>query len=668
MKSNWQNIINLKIMRAAKYFFFPICLFLATGIFAQIAPAIQWQKCLGGTGDDLAYSIQQTSDGGYIVAGSSSSNNGDITGHHDYGIVVDRNGISHYVTGLDYWVVKLSSSGTIEWQKCLGGRGYDEAYSIRQTRDGGYIVAGETNSTDGDVTGTHPGRLDYWVVKLNNTGSIEWQKTLGGIEDEEARSIQQTNDGGFIVAGWADSNDGDVSGNHVGTPDYWVVKLSSTGTIEWQKCLGGNGGDQPYDIQQTSDSGYIVAGATNSSDGDVIGYHPLPNGSNAKVDAWIVKLNSSGNIEWQNCMGGSDVDIAQSIQQTTDGGYIVAGTSSSTDGDAAGNSPDTEYWVVKLNNSGIIQWQKKIGGTNNDPGSSPNQAAQSIQQTSDGGYIVTGWSNTNGGDVTGNHGGYDYWAVKLNGTGTIEWQKSLGGSGDEFPFAIHQTVDGGYILAGQSNSHDNDVSGNHDGTNAVRDFWVVKLSPDAVLPLRLISFTGILENNSTKLNWKTTNEINTKDFIVEKSADAVSFSTTGKVNAQTSSAIIHSYIYSDNTLSPGSNYYRLKMEDLDGRFTYSKVVRINNNDRYEIIIAPNPALTDATISFNLRQKQKARISIYDIAGRLVKILADAELQAGTHKLSWDAKDNKGNNVAAGIYILRVSTKGYDVTKKIVFEK
>ncbi|MBK5286119.1 MAG: hypothetical protein JJE25_12025, partial [Bacteroidia bacterium] len=152
--------------------------------FAQ-APAIQWQKCLGGTGDDRANSIQQTSDGGYIVAGSALSNDGDVTGQHGYG---------------DYWVVKLDSFGTLQWQKCLGGDTMDYASSIIQTSDGGYIVAGHTRSNNGDVTGNH-GSMDYWIVKLNSTGNLQWQKCFGGTSDDRASCIRQTNDGGYIVAG-----------------------------------------------------------------------------------------------------------------------------------------------------------------------------------------------------------------------------------------------------------------------------------------------------------------------------------------------------------------------------------------------------------------------------------------------------------------------------------
>ncbi|MGB3074225.1 MAG: hypothetical protein WBB36_02835, partial [Chitinophagales bacterium] len=198
--------------------------------------------------------------------------------------------------------LRAQSPSSIEWQKCLGGSGYEIAKSVQQTSDGGFIVAGYTESTDGDISGNHGGS-DYWVVKLDSHGVMEWQKCLGGSYYEFAHSVQQTTDKGFIVAGYSSSNDGDVSGNH-GDYDYWIVKLDSTGTMEWQKCLGGSKYDAAHSIQQTSDGGFIVAGETGSTIGDVSGNH-------GSGDYWVVKLDGSGNIEWQKCLGGNDYDVAQ---------------------------------------------------------------------------------------------------------------------------------------------------------------------------------------------------------------------------------------------------------------------------------------------------------------------------------------------------------------------
>ena len=286
------------------------------------------------------------------------------------------------------------------FSKCLGGSDYDEAHSIWQTSDGGYIIAGYTNSNDGDVSGNH-GRGDYWIVKLDRKGNIIWQKCLGGSDYDEAQSIQQTSDGGFIVAGSTWSNNGDVTGKHGSSEefDYWIVKLNGTGNIAWQKCLGGSADDVAFSIQQTADAGFIVAGVTSSNNGDVTGKY-------GGTDYWIVKLDSTGNITWQKCLGGSADDAAFSIQQTADTGFIVAGVTSSNNGDVTGNHGGTDCWIVKLSNTGYIQWRKCLGGSHND-------WALSIQQTSDSGFIVAGYTRSNNGDVTGNHGESDYWIVKF---------------------------------------------------------------------------------------------------------------------------------------------------------------------------------------------------------------------------------------------------------------
>ena len=415
-------------------------LFFSSQSIAQ-APDIEWQKCLGGIGFDYVNAIQQTTNGGFIVAGHTNSTDGDVAGNHG---------------GNDAWVVKLDNAGAIQWQKCLGGTDADYAYSIQQTSGGGYIVAGITVSTDGDVAGNH-GNEDAWVVKLDNAGAIEWQKCLGGTSYDAVYSIQQTSDEGYIVAGITRSNNEDVAGNHGGY-DAWVVKLDNAGAIEWQKCLGGTSYDEATAIQQTT-GGFIVAGYTASTDGDVAGNH-------GSYDAWIVKLDNAGAIEWQKCLGGTESDQSSSIQGTTDGGYVVAGNTISTDGDVAGNHGSYDAWVVKLDNAGVIQWQKCLGGTESDLGSS-------IQEITDGGYILAGSTYATDGDVAGNHGGNDAWVVKLDNVGTFQWQKCLGGTNYEEARSIQQTSDGGYIFAGPTKSNDGDVSGNHGG---IYDVWVVKLS------------------------------------------------------------------------------------------------------------------------------------------------------------------------------------------------
>ena len=298
-----------------------------------------WQKRFYGVENAEASSIQQTSDGGYIVAGR--------TGRYE------RNSWGDFSIVYNAWVVKLNARGNIVWQKNFGGSREDTANSIQQTKDGGYIFAGMTSSADGDVTGNHEDG-DIWVVKLNASGNIMWQKSFGDSGWNTANFIQQTSDDGYIFAGYTLPSAADYN-------EAWIVKLNASGDIEWQKHLGGSGGDEANSIQQTDDGGYIFAGYTTSNDGDVVGVHGLG-------DLWIVKLNASGDIVWQKCFGGSAWDYANSIQQTNDGGYIVAGSTYSTGSDMTDNHDNRYSLVVKLNASGNIVWQEYFSDRGYDDG------------------------------------------------------------------------------------------------------------------------------------------------------------------------------------------------------------------------------------------------------------------------------------------------------------
>ena len=456
MKQNLSAVL-FTILRQScqKYWIFIcfFCLFFPAINLPGQAPPIQWQKGLGGSGVEWPDFFQMTADGSYIAAGTTDSNDGDVSGWHG---------------GSDIWVVKLSQTGVIQWQRCLGGSGDEVVVSIQQTTDGGYIVFGTTTSTDGDVSGWHAGYdiidgnplPDYWVVKLDNGGAIQWQKCLGGSGGEYIffyhhpnHPIQQTTDGGYIIIGTTRSNNGDVFGWHPGydfngpVTDCWVVKLNNVGAIQWQTCLGGSGMDGGNSIYQTPDGGYILAGSVTSNNGDASGNH-------GSSDGWIVKLNSAGAIQWQKCLGGSSGEDAYFIQLTLDGGYIIAGYTSSNNGDVSGWHGTTDIWLVKLSGTGIIQWQKCLGGSSYDE-------VRSIQETTDGGSIIAGHTASNNGDISGFHGLYDIWLVKLSPSGVIQWQKCLGGTADDDVQWIQKTPDGGYIFAGSAASNDGDVSGWH---------------------------------------------------------------------------------------------------------------------------------------------------------------------------------------------------------------
>lgn len=418
-------------------------LLVAGHVCAQVAPAIEWQRSLGGAANEYGNCIELTADGGYIIAGATQSTDQDVTGNHgDY----------------DAWVVKLDDEGEILWQKALGGTGNDGAYAIHPTLEGGYIMAGSTWSNDGDVTGNH-GIVDAWVVKLDALGNIQWQRALGGSGFEEASSIRQRPEGGYFMAGTASSWDGDLVGSPGVSNNAWFVKLDTLGNIQWQRVAGGSYAESAYGIDRTGDGGYIAAGFTFSSDGDILG------GNHGNGDAWVVKLYD-GYIEWETTLGGSAEDRAEKVQQTPDGGFIVCGSTNSEDGDVSGYHGHGDAWVVKLSNLGYISWQKTLGGDGPDNG-------YDIVQTSDGGYLLTGLSDIG---LVNSPVGWDAWVVKLDAAGDLLWQKPMGGSDYDAGSTVRETPDGGSIMLGHSRSSDGDVSGSLGG----QDIWVVKLGSDAV--------------------------------------------------------------------------------------------------------------------------------------------------------------------------------------------
>ncbi len=450
----------------------------------------------------------------------------------------------------------------LQWQKCFGGINDEVANCVRKTTDGGYIACGKNSFNNGDVTGNH-GFGDFWVVKMSATGSLEWQKSLGGTGDDIASSIIQTSDGGYIVTGYTSSDDGDVTGLHgLLSDDYWVVKLTSTGTISWQKCYGGGGSERATAIQQTTDGGYIVAGYSNSPvSGDITVHHGLD-------DIWVIKITSTGALTWEKSFGGTGVDVANAIQQTTDGGYIVAGYSDATNGDVTGNHGFTDFWVVKINSSGVITWQKSLGGTDED-------RAMSVVQAADGGYVVVGQTQTNNnGDVSGKHALIDAWVVKLNSSGSLQWQKCLGGGFNDIAASVIQASDGNFIIAGQTNSTDGDIAGSH-GAN---EFWVVKVSSSGGLTWQKC-YGGFMDE------WaKSIQEVAPNSYIV----CGLTYSTDGDVSGH----------------HGGQDMWIAKL---------GGTAAVNSVNATDIVISPNPATNSVTVS----GIDKVTIRAYNMFGQVV---------------------------------------------------
>jgi hypothetical protein len=288
--------------------------------------AIVWKKVLGGTGEDWATASVPTQDGGCVIAGYTTSFDKDVTGSHGAN---------------DIWVVKLNANGGIVWQKPLGGSGNERANSIIATSDGGYVIAGNTNSLNGDVKGIHALSIDMWVVKLNANGSLAWQKPLGGTADETGTSVAATADGGYVIAGSTISTDGDVNTANRGGYDIWIVKLNSVGTLSWQKTLGGSLNEEAISILPTTNGGYILAANTASNDGDIGSNH-------GSTDIWIATLDADLVVTDKRSLGGSTVELVHFMSATPDNGYLIAAEALSTDGDLQDNHGSYDMWLCKF--------------------------------------------------------------------------------------------------------------------------------------------------------------------------------------------------------------------------------------------------------------------------------------------------------------------------------
>lgn len=373
----------------------------------------------------------------------------------------------------DFWVVKLNSLGQINWQRTIGGTGSEVINKIASTSDGGVILGGTSNSNiSGEKMEDSRGLSDYWVVKLDQTGTIEWQKTIGGTSTDGLQSISQTSDGGYILGGVSSSGiSGEKTENYRGnipSSDYWIVKLDATGMITWQRTYGGNNSDLLHTIKQTYDGGYIVGGESNSD----ISYDKSEN-SFGLEDYWILKLDQYGSIEWQKTIGGNGSDILKEIVESPNGNYFVGGYSESNfSGLKSENSRGlTDFWVIKLSSSGLIEWDKTFGGQQ-------AEFLYSLIENNVNELIVGGSSSSSisGEKNEDSRGLSDFWIFKLNASGNIIWQKTIGGSLADGDYSIIKATDNKFVLGGSSRSS---ISGEKtENCRGEADFWIVKINEE----------------------------------------------------------------------------------------------------------------------------------------------------------------------------------------------
>jgi hypothetical protein len=373
----------------------------------------------------------------------------------------------------DVWIVKLDAQGRKQWDSTLGGSNYDGATSVQQTADGGYIVGAQSNSpVSGDKTQANRGLVDYWIIKLDAQGTKQWDRTIGGDANDALLSVQQTPDGGYLLGGYSSSSaSGDKTKASRGKWDYWLVKLDSQGAKQWDQTVGGNRADSFSSLQQTADGGYLLGGY---SDSDISG--EKTQASHGSYDYWLVKLNEQGVKQWDRVLGGSESDYLQELHVTADGGALLAGSSySGASGDKSQpNLGQRDYWLVKVDVQGQKQWDQSYGTSRED-------YLAGLTPTMDGGWLF---------------GGSDYsiyWVMKLDALGARQWDRTLTtGSAATTLIRVRTAADGGYLLGGMTTSGvANDKSEPSQGGDLYGDYWVVKLAP-AVLANHLTTIGTFL--------------------------------------------------------------------------------------------------------------------------------------------------------------------------------
>ena len=349
---------------------------------------LQWSKTYGGSNDDRGNCIIQTSDGGYAILGQSSSNDGDLT---------ENSGSN------DYWIAKLDASGNLIWQKSYGFAGADVGITVLETNDSGYFLTGVLDVTASGGEGNtrsqnnrHAGG-DYWAIKLDASGDLIWSRYYGGGFTDTPYDAVETNDG-FIIVGSSDSDDVDIS-NNKGTYDFWVIKISTSGELIWERSYGGSEIDEARSIVRSGDGNFVIAGDTRSNDQDVSNLF-------GAADLWIIKIDPEGELIWEKTFGGSSFDVGRSIYRTQEDGFLISGSSRSADGDLASNNGQNDALIIKIDTNANLEYIQTVGGSNID-------FSYDAVELDNKNIVTTGESTSNDGDIPLNKGFSDLLLIKI---------------------------------------------------------------------------------------------------------------------------------------------------------------------------------------------------------------------------------------------------------------
>ena len=363
----------------------------------------------------------------------------------------------------DFWVLKLNRDGEIEWQRTIGGSGDDKGRAIIETRDGGFAVTGPSMSADGDGS-SNQGFHDHWLVKLDALGTIEWEQSFGFSGHDHSHSLFQTTDGGYFIGGYLDVTASEGAGNETislkhGVGEFWAQKLDANGQLQWRRYFGGSNNDRIYKVLATHDDNYLLVGSSESDDFDI-------SNTQGSYDVWLVKIDRQGNKLWERSYGGTGIDNGYGAVATIDGGYLIAGAAISDDGLISQPKGNSDAWLIKLDANGRVLWEKSYGGTGFDAAFDIAKAQQIATS-----YVVAGHTKSNDGDLTSNYGENDFWVFGIDQRGRLLFQKTLGGSGLDFAYGVAATADGKIVVVGETESSDFDLKSNRGG----KDLWIAKI-------------------------------------------------------------------------------------------------------------------------------------------------------------------------------------------------
>jgi hypothetical protein len=401
-------------------------------------PGVQWQQSFGSAGGDEGGQVRQLSDGGFILGGTAGQAGGDRASPH-YG-------------GRDFWLVRLDTAGRKFWDQSYGGTGDDSLESVQVLPDGGFLLGGwSTSPPSGNKTSPHFGESDYWLVRTDAAGNKLWERSFGGSLSDTLTSLELTSDGGFVLAGGSTSgSDGNKASPHFGLHDFWVVRLDSAGNRVWERSFGGAGREPICSIKPTVDGGFVLVGPSDSSHGS--GTKTSPHFG--QQDFWVVRLDAHGQQIWDKSFGSSGPDEARSVLQAADGGFFVGGGSGLGSG---GNKTSRnfgwfDYWLVRLDAAGNKLWEQSYGGEGGDD-------CKAMALLSDGGLLLIGssWSSAGGSKTSPLLGGNDFWVVRTGPSGTQLWDESFGDENNNHAYSAQSTSDGGFVVAGYTHYYDVNV-------------------------------------------------------------------------------------------------------------------------------------------------------------------------------------------------------------------